>query len=95
MSNSTQHDSVDDTITLLWVAVFLISTGVLSLGSLFAPVRIWLIGHNVLAAGHQILIPLFDGVGLGWVQLVAIACVLGIVVTLSIGTARRRRQRVR
>lgn len=83
----------DDDVAFIFVLfLFLGSGGLALLGSLFAPVRGWMVEHSILVQGDQVIIPIVAGVGLGWPQILVLG---GILLAALIGAVALKRRSAR
>ncbi|WP_242085916.1 hypothetical protein [Microbacterium lacticum] len=93
MSNQTSV-SEDDWITLLIILVLAFATGIVSVGMFLDPLRAWLLQYHVLEQGDAMVVPLFEGVGFGWGQLIVIAAIMLCSIALIVWLKRRAAARV-
>lgn len=93
MMQSAQQNE-DDLVTLTFMLIGGLSTGVFSFGVIFNPVREWMVQYHLLAVDDEVVIPFVDGIGFGWAQiLVALGLIAGILV-LAFWLRRRAKERV-
>jgi hypothetical protein len=89
MTQSVKENE-EDLTTLLFMLCGGAATGMFSFGVILIPIRVWMVQHSLLASGGQVVIPFVDGIGLGWAQIVVIAGLLALLLTLIVWTRRRR-----
>lgn len=94
MSNSSPAVSENDLLALIILGVLAFATGVFSLGMFLDPLRNWMLQYHLLESGHTVVIPIIDGAGLGWGQILVVAAVLLIAIALGVVARRHRRSRV-
>ena len=58
------------------------------------PLRAWLLQYHVLEQGDAMVVPLFEGVGFGWGQLIVIAAIMLCSIALIVWLKRRAAARV-
>lgn len=92
MQSASQNE--DDLVTLVFMLMGGLGTGIFSFGVLLNPVREWMVQYHVLATGDEVVIPFVDGIGFGWTQILV---ALGLIVALvgaTMWARRRARERV-
>lgn len=94
MSHISSGTDEDDLTTLLFMLCGGAATGMFSLGVILVPIREWMVQHFLIAHGDSVVIPLFDDIGFGWPQILVLAGILVVGVTLLVWLRRRRRNRV-
>lgn len=98
MSNDTQtSNGVDDLTTLLMMLMGALAMGGGVLGAMFAPVRLWMIEHHVLASGQDVVLKFTDdggAIGLGWAQLIVLGGLVLALIVVSISWKMRRAARL-
>ena len=86
---SNQSVSEDDWISLLLIAVLVLASGAVSLGMFLDPLRAWMLKYHLLEQGETVAIPVVDGVGLGWGQILVILAILIGAIALIVWLKRR------
>ncbi len=84
----------DDWIAILVVVVMTFASGIVSVGMFLDPMRIWMLQHHLLEQGESTVIPIVDGIGLGWGQILVIAAIILSVIALLVWLQRRAAARV-
>ena len=93
MSNQASV-SEDDWISLLLIVVLAFATGIVSLGMFLDPLRGWMLQYHLLEQGEATVIPIVDGIGFGWGQILVIAAILLSAIALLVWLKRRAAARV-
>ena len=91
---SNQSVSEDDWISLLLIAVLVLASGAVSLGMFLDPLRAWMLKYHLLEQGETVAIPVVDGVGLGWGQILVILAILSGAIARIVWLKRRAAARV-
>lgn len=91
---SNQSVSEDDWISLLLIAVLVLASGAVSLGMFLDPLRAWMLQYHLLEQGDGAVLPLVDGVGFGWGQILVVAALLIVGVAFIVWLKRRAAARV-
>lgn len=94
MSNSSPAVSEDDLLAISTLGVLAFATGIFSFGMFLDPLRNWMLQYHLLEHGHTVVIPIIDGAGLGWGQILVVAAVLLLAIALGVLAHRHRRSRV-
>ena len=93
MSNQAAA-SEDDWTTLILMLMVAFASGIVSLGMFVDPLRDWMLQYHLLEQGDGAVLPLVDGVGFGWGQILVIAALLITGVAFIVWLKRRAATRV-
>ena len=92
MQSAAQNE--DDLVTLVFMLLGGLGTGMFSFGVLLVPVREWMVQYHLLATGEQIVIPFVEGIGFGWTQILVAVGLLIVLIGVAMWFRRRARERV-
>jgi len=92
MQSAAQNE--DDLVTLVFMLLGGLGTGMFSFGVLLIPVREWMVQYHLLATGEQIVIPFVEGIGFGWTQILVAVGLLIVLIGVAMWFRRRARERV-
>lgn len=92
MQSAAQNE--DDLVTLVFMLLGGLGTGMFSFGVLLIPVREWMVQYHLLATGEQIVIPFVEGIGFGWTQILVAVGLLIVLIGAAMWFRRRARERV-
>ena len=94
MSGPAPNISEDDWISLLLIAALALASGIVSLGMFLDPLRDWMLQFHLLEQGDAVTLPLVDGIGFGWGQVLVIASLLITGIALIVWVKRRAAARI-
>ena len=92
MQSAAQNE--DDLVTLVFMLLGGLGTGMFSFGVLLVPVREWMVQYHLLATGEQIVISFAEGIGFGWTQILVAVGLLVVLIGVAMWFRRRARERV-